>query len=168
MICGPVQLLLPHPDSECVKCIGILIYILQHTFNVLLSDRRVKLSCGSTWSKEETECLSDIGPNYPIDVPSSLCSMLSNDYETTSPDGSRTGCLVRSRVRWFVFAAAQKVRTKGPNSFSAQSTRETIQKDKSVLNRQATAWLFRSHTMEHNLLLISKKYHVIDKFLNNQ
>ena len=23
LICGPVELLLPHPDAECVKCIGI-------------------------------------------------------------------------------------------------------------------------------------------------
>ena len=38
--------------------------------------------------------------------------------KTTSPAGSRTDCLIRSSVRWFVFTPAQKVRTKGPNSFS--------------------------------------------------
>ena len=57
LICGPVQRLFPHPDSECVKCISICMYIFQHTFYLLLSDRRVKLSRGSTWSNEETEFL---------------------------------------------------------------------------------------------------------------
>ena len=51
------------------------------------------------------------------------------------------------------------VRTKHGNQFK---------KTKSVSNRQATAWLFRFHTMEHNLRLIDKKYHAIDKILNNQ
>ena len=40
--------------------------------------------------------------------------------ETASPAGSRNDCLVRYPVPWFVFTPpAQKVRTEGPNSFSA-------------------------------------------------
>ena len=44
-----------------------------------LSNRRVKMSRGSTWSKE------DIWVRYPIDIASPLCSVLSHDK--FSPDG---------------------------------------------------------------------------------
>ena len=51
-------------------CICIFMCVFQHAFYDLLSDSRVKMRHGSTWSKEETECLLDIGRKY-------LCSMLS-------------------------------------------------------------------------------------------
>ena len=70
LICGPVELLLPHPAAECVKN-----------------------SRGSTWSKEETECLLDIGPKYPTDIPAgSLSSMVCIH---TSPKGPK------QRFIWF-------------------------------------------------------------------
>ena len=51
VICGPVTLILPHPGAESVKCISIFMCVFPHTFYVLLSDRRVKMSRGSTWSR---------------------------------------------------------------------------------------------------------------------
>ena len=89
MICGPVELLLPQPDSECVECDeSAILCVFHHIFYVLLSDRRVKMSRAWTWSKEETECLLDIGPKYPIHIP--LYSMLSQD--SFSPDGLTMCC----------------------------------------------------------------------------
>ena len=113
---GPVELLLPHPDAECVKCIGILLCFREYVL------------CGRL-------------PKYPIDIPSPLCSMLSHD--SFSPDGP---VHVTSNKRRPMLFRTGSDRVAFAFTSQANRTTVRLEVNRDHLFSEVSAGLFGAHT----------------------